>query len=247
MKRLSKYINESLNEDAKDDMRINDIITKSAGNDSKALQLAQQMAKSITDKAKALRRYQSALNILGADHGVTRIFASRASELGNSIEGVQSVQKPIKFLGSDINLNSGRSSRGGTPSPILPIGTVNVLTGSSKYFNIYDTWRNDGKYSSVAEIWADFDSANVNELGNATTSELIQLAKSGKFKLKLVFTSTNAENPSPIYKIGENVRFVHDQTRRYLFFGRLVDWVDISNLQYIEKTYGKTFSGYTYK
>lgn len=34
-------------------------------------------------------------------------------------------------------------------NPVLPLGKVNLITGDSKYFNIYETW--DG----TAEVWKD--------------------------------------------------------------------------------------------
>lgn len=86
MQSLSDYINEAfIEEDAKDDMRINDIVKKSKGNSEKEVMFARNMAKAITDKAKSLRRYQASKEILGDSHDVTAIFARRAKELGNDI------------------------------------------------------------------------------------------------------------------------------------------------------------------
>lgn len=70
--------------DSKDEMRVNDIIGKSNNNTAKQESLSQQMAKAITDKAKAIRRFNAAKTILGAEHVVSKIFASRAQELGGT-------------------------------------------------------------------------------------------------------------------------------------------------------------------
>lgn len=94
MKSLSQVIDESfwtqevtssINEDAKDDKRINDIITKSNGKHFKADDLAKTMAKSIKDVKKAERRYNASLSILGSEHSVTRIFFNRAAALGADV------------------------------------------------------------------------------------------------------------------------------------------------------------------
>lgn len=82
MKSLVEYI---VNEDAKDEMRVNDIITKSNGNAAKEENLAFNMAKAITDKSKAMRRYEAADKLLGKTHIVTVVFARRAAELGNNV------------------------------------------------------------------------------------------------------------------------------------------------------------------
>lgn len=60
--------------DAKDIKRINDIMAKAGTDMSKAEKLALQMAKAIKDPDKMARRHAAALNILGADHPVTKAF-----------------------------------------------------------------------------------------------------------------------------------------------------------------------------
>jgi hypothetical protein len=69
-------------EDAKDDMRINDIIKKAAGDQIAMEKLAKTMASRITDSFKAARRAQAAEKIIGKDNGVAKIFQKRAKELG---------------------------------------------------------------------------------------------------------------------------------------------------------------------
>lgn len=69
-------------EDAKDDMRINDIVKKAAGDGPAMEKLARTMASRITDAFKAARRAQAAEEIIGKDSGVAKIFQKRAKELG---------------------------------------------------------------------------------------------------------------------------------------------------------------------
>jgi hypothetical protein len=59
----------------KDIMRINDIIRKAAGNETKEIMLATNMAKAIKDSNKMERRYIAAMDLLGADHVVTKAFS----------------------------------------------------------------------------------------------------------------------------------------------------------------------------
>lgn len=65
---------------SKDEMRISDIVKKSAGNTGKILDLARRMANSITDGYKALRRARAAES--ENYHEMASIFFKRAMELG---------------------------------------------------------------------------------------------------------------------------------------------------------------------
>ena len=80
-------LNALLMEAAKDDKRINDMVTKSKGDDAKLLKLAQNMAKSIKGGQKATDRTEAAIKILGEKHPVTDTFKKRAEELGMSFGG----------------------------------------------------------------------------------------------------------------------------------------------------------------
>jgi hypothetical protein len=96
------FINEAA--EAKDVMRIQDIIKKAAGNTAKESQLADTMARLITKKDKAMRRYEAAFQVLGKDHNVTNIFAQKAVELGNRVEGV--VPGEIKVSTTNVEVAS---------------------------------------------------------------------------------------------------------------------------------------------
>lgn len=132
MKSLSTYINESLREsedptafvplyegagyDAKDEMRINDIVKKSNDVEAKKVSLASQMAKAITDKSKALRRYMAALDILGAADKVTAIFKQRANELGVVMESAD--ENTIRSYWDKLDKNE-RMSQFGHPQSLM--------------------------------------------------------------------------------------------------------------------------------
>lgn len=73
-------------EDAKDDMRINDIIKKAGGDLPSMEKLARTMASRITDAFKAARRAQAAEKIIGKDIDpkgiIAKIFQQKAKQLG---------------------------------------------------------------------------------------------------------------------------------------------------------------------
>jgi hypothetical protein len=231
---IINFVNEMAT--AKDLKRISDIISKAGGNEGKAVQLATQMANSIKDKAKALQRYEAALEIVGKDHPVTQVFANLAASMGHNVDKVTAATEIPKNthgkLGSDPSLRSmgsewsrQRWSRSGG-SPILPIGATNLVTGKCKYFNIYDTWGKDNE--TTIEVWKT-NTWDSNE-DNA--------------KYRLVFTSGSG----PIYKIGTHAEFDHDQTGRPLFGGQLVDWANIGDADLIVRKYNiKSAPGYVYK
>jgi len=107
-------------------------------------------------------------------------------------------------------------------SPILPLGKINLKTGTSKYFNVYSTWGEDTTY----EVWE-------------TTSNL----DPRKIIHKIVATSGTV----PLYKIGDHQSFQHDQTMRYMFQAKMIDFAVGSKLKELSAKYGNSVSGYTYK
>lgn len=58
------------------------------------------------------------------------------------------IQQLRKVIKEEIKILLKEYSHG---NPVLPLGKVNLITGDSKYFNIYETW--DG----TAEVWKDLD------------------------------------------------------------------------------------------
>lgn len=234
----SNFIVEFVNEMAtnKDIKRIEDIIIKSKGSEQKQIQLATTMTNLIKDKQKSLQRYEAALEVLGLEHPVTQIFADKAKSLGNDVKLAKSI-KPSTTLGklgssSGATKNLGgfekRSRKSRYEIPILPIGSTNLVTGKCKYFDIYETWGKDN--GSTIELWS------VEYHWSRTENQ--------NPKYKLVITSGS----TPMGKIGENMDFVHDQTRRPLFSGKMIDWVNIGDAELLVREYKiKAAQGYVYK
>jgi len=231
-----EFINEMTT--AKDIKRINDLISKAGGDGEKEVALATTMAKLIKNKSKALTRYEGAVDVLGHDHHVTHILGRRAIELGHEIDlNAEPVAKDtLGKLGSEIpgtKAAPGGETRGRRGSrfsrydtSILPIGSTNLATGKSKYFNIYDTW-GKGKGSTI-ELWK------------------VPAQYSGKDKDSYKFIITSGS--SGLNKIGATDTFQHDQTQRWLFNAELVDWANIGDADLLMKKYGvKSAPGYVYK
>lgn len=150
----AKIVKESINEVAsqKDIQRIRDLFAKSKGDDGKLLQLTRNMAKSIDDVEKAQSRADAAIQILGTMGGneIADIFSDRVKELGGSVS--QKYKLPASQLPNPkIALKGGYRGGRDNESPISGIGSVNLETGDSKYWNVYDTWENKG----TVEVWED--------------------------------------------------------------------------------------------
>lgn len=215
----------------KDAMRIRDIVTKSntvtangvTSNQAKQIQLASNMAKSITDKNKAFDRGQAAVSILGADSEIAQIFFNRAKELGYPVDSELSKPAKTKVLpGSKLPPDQQYKNKYKEQSlgrrrgiSILPCGSLNLISGENKYFNV----RNDG--DSTIEVW-----------------------NSGGGKYKAVITA----GTRPIHEIGESAQFVHDQSpSRELFYGKMVDYIIASSMEELIPLYGKSMMCYVYK
>lgn len=103
---------------------------------------------------------------------------------------------------------------------ILGLGTINLKTGKSKYFNVYDTW------------------------GENTTYEIYQVPTAGEQPVyKIVATS----GTKPLSNVGERVSFKHDQTGRFLFNGKMIDFATGTDLKLLATKYKNNISGFTYK
>jgi hypothetical protein len=115
---------------------------------------------------------------------------------------------------------------------ILSIGSVNINTGKSKYFNIYDEWTD-----STCEIYKDVTRAISGE------------QSADKFKLVFTAGSTpikNRDGSEP--KVGDKRSFKDDQRGNPLFSGEFVGSCLIKDLKSFASKYGiKSATGYTYK
>jgi len=204
---------------SKDIQRIQDIITKSNGDENKMVTLANTMCKLITDKNKAMDRGLAADQLLGPDHAVTKIFLDRASSLGMDVAKSITSSKvlPGSQRPSSEQFKSTRTP-GRYPSAILPCGKVNLQTGKNKYFSYKEDWH----LNSTLEVW---------EIGY---KEWVIVSTSGS---------------TPIYQIGTECSFQHDQTGRSMFKGtaKLVDYVEAAHCEALIPLYGKSLSCYVYK
>lgn len=97
---------EGVQPDSKDDMRISDIVKKSAGNETKEISLAQQMAKSIKDGEKALRRARAAF-AKGLAH-IAKPFYDKAKDLGYSYH-FSDAEMQMEKLETAGEISEGRS------------------------------------------------------------------------------------------------------------------------------------------
>jgi hypothetical protein len=203
---------------SKDIQRIQDIVTKSNGDENKMLTLANTMCKLITDKNKALDRGLAADQILGSDHPVTKVFLDRASALGMDVAKSVASSKvlPGSQRPSSEQFKSTRQSN--RPSPILPCGKVNLQTGKNKYFSYKEDWH----LNSTLEVW---------EIG---------------YKEWVIVSTAGS---TPIYQIGTEAYFSHDQTGRSMFKGscKLVDYIEAAHCEALIPLYGKSLSCYVYK
>jgi hypothetical protein len=225
MKNLQTYedfILESLILEAtqKDLQRINDIVTKSKGDESKMLMLANTMCKLITDKNKAFDRGVAADQILGSDHPVTKVFFDRAGSLGmdvdksmNSINVLPGSKRPSSEQFKTTRQFSSGYRGGGCA--ILPCGSLNLTSGENKYFNV----KTNG--AGTIEIWK----------------------TNGDEKYRAVITSGS----NPLWQIGTQGHFSHDQTGRPLFTGTMVDYIESAHMEALIPLYGKSITCAVYK
>lgn len=184
MKLFEKFLM-SINEafDAKDEMRIRDIVSKSGGDESKQVSLATSMAKLITDPDKALRRADAA-DDAGLDD-LAKIFKARAKQLGADVEDSDTKaedkeekaerravatkeikKKPGKYevgdyvrvtakmiLASEIELSDGKSWR-----------YINPSSQGNRQVEVQSASR--GRYGSYDPGSANIDRAYLEELGD---------------------------------------------------------------------------------
>jgi SAM-dependent methyltransferase len=180
---------------------------------------AAKMVKLIKDKGKLIRRAKAVISKWGLDDERSAPFLDALAEAGLTDEDIEEIagyvapknsspgfHKYDAFMQSnpDLDLNHrdlrGRSRR---TRPVLPMGTINPKKGDSKYFNIYDQWKN---YPTTVEVWLDIDT--------------------DKFKYVI------GSGGSPLGEKGTPATFSHDQMPgRNLFAGRLVDWYSLEDFK----------------
>ncbi len=104
-----------------------------------------------------------------------------------------------------------------SPYSILPLGSVDIGSGESKYFNIYDT------YDGTAEVWK---------------------TPSGKYRL--IFTSDNEPAGTIGLKSNfRHDQTLQEMTRDGMW--EMVDYVPVKQMKELIRVYGNSMFGYTYK
>lgn len=261
--KAQKVYENILNEayEPKDLKRIQDFSKKSEGVFDREVSLAQQMAKTLKNIDKAIGRAEAAAEVYGGWNEIVEIFYNKAKELGYvgppPAERLKILkEKPI--LGSKLSANkkykrSYKKINYWKGNPILPIGKVDLRSGESKYFNVYDTWNNEG----TVEVWRDNKGINTKYLdtdkykeptgiGNILkpkSKEEIERQKRQYFNYKLIFTSGD----KPLHEIGEKRSFYHDQNGNIIGNWEMVDYVPLEYMRELILPYGKKLSGYVYK
>jgi hypothetical protein len=184
-----------------------------------AIQLAHRMADSIKNGEKAWQRAAAALSL--GYHRIAGVFIDKAKVLGIDVSA--RLEIPIRLLGSELSVDNqhksnARTNRGG--DPILPCGKLNLETGNNKYFNV----KTNGV--STIEVWK------------------TEVYHRGDYKNVYKFVITSGSKP--IYQIGSHSTFIHDQNRRYMFDGEMVDYINADNMIRLKDKYGSCHC-YVYK
>jgi len=103
---------------------------------------------------------------------------------------------------------------------ILPIDSINLVSGKNRILgNIFETWDGD---DTTVEFWKNLDTG----------------------KLYLIITSGS----KPLFDVGDNRDFIHDQNRRRLFSAEMIDYCLLQNLPKYASKYGVYLTtAYVYK
>jgi hypothetical protein len=222
-------LNENLNESVlqKDLDRMHSILKKSGDDKEKMRNYVEAMAKAIKDKHKAFQRGKAADEVL-KDQELANIFYHRAQELGldfdinveRSKTGMSKFGIEVPKLGSRKGKVHDEKHRNRINTSIASLGSVNIQTGKSRYFNVYETWRED---DTVVEVWK----------------------KDENGSLILVFGS----GTKPMVDIGGTATFRdYNSGREITYHSTLIEWVLMKDLKELLRIYNKkSFTGYTYK
>jgi len=273
----AKSVHESLNEMAyepKDLKRVQDFSKKSGGDFEKEKAFAQRMANTLTNMDKAIGRAEAAAEVYGGWNEIVEIFYKKAQELGYKGDAPgERLEDPKHVLGSKLppeqqykrkhNRDSGsygggrygRRGRSWNGNAILPLGKVDLRSGDSPVFNVYDTWLNDRSDTTV-EVWRDNKGVDtrhievkeapktgISSILAPKPKEEIDRQKRQFFNYKVVFTSGS----TPISQIGDKASFYHDQNGNNIGDWEMVDYVPLKHMKELILPYGKKLSGYVYK
>jgi hypothetical protein len=140
--------------------------------------------------------------------------------------------KHVKLFEQFINESSLNEIKNSSDFSVLSIGTLNINTGKSKFFNVYDEWSNDDK-----------------------TVEIYQETNPTRGMIKLVITSgtkpiRNKNGKDPVE--GDERSFANDQNGRPIFMGNFLGSISLKDLKSTDffKKLGmnsNAFGAYIYK
>lgn len=267
----AKFVYETLEEayEPKDLKRVQDFRTKSGGDYQKEIRLAQQMANTLTNVEKAIGRAEAALEVYGEWNEIVNIFFNKAKQLGytGTPPGERTVlgSKLPKHLQYKNPRREQDYRRGGVAgrgrhfygNPILPLGKVDLRTGGSPSFNVYDTWMSEENEGGTVEVWRDNKGVDTSHLEpqekeeettlssilKPKSKEEVEKQKRKYFNYRIIFTSDD----SPMHEIGEFQHFYHDQSGSTFGKWEMVDYVPLKYMKELILPYGKKISGYVYK
>jgi hypothetical protein len=203
---------------SKDIQRIQDIITKSNGDEGKMLNLTNTMCKLITDKNKAFDRALAADQILGADHPVTKAFSERAAALGMDVTKSFASSKVLPGSQRPSSEQFKSTRQPSRTSPILPCGKVNLQTGKNQYFSYKEDWH----VNSTLEVW---------EIG---------------YK-KWIIVSTSGSTPIYQIGTGCAFTHDQTGRAMFGGPAIMVDYIEAAHCEALIPLYGKSLSCYVYK
>ena len=265
----AKFVKEILEAyEPKDLKRVRDFARKSGGNYQKEIAFAKRMAKTLTNMDKAIGRAEAAAEVYGGYNEIVDIFYKKAKELGyKGPPPGERLKDPTAVLGSKKektkkettektrrNIRYGWRGSKWEGNAILPIGKVDLRSGESNWFNVYDEWKDS---HMTVEVWRDNKNIDTTQIDTPEEEqqlsgihsilkpkprEEVEAAKRKFFNYKLIFTSGEAN-----YKIGEMKNFYHDQNGNHIGSWEMVDYVPLKHMKELILPYGKKLSGYVYK
>jgi hypothetical protein len=140
--------------------------------------------------------------------------------------------KHIKLFEQFLNESSLNEIKNSSDFPVLSIGILNINTGKSKFFNVYDEWSRDDK---TVEIYRET---------NPTLGMIKLVITSGTKPIR------NKNGKDPVE--GDERSFANDQNGRLIFRGNFLGSISLKDLKSTDffKKLGmnsNAFGAYIYK
>lgn len=259
------FINESermeiesiLEFEEKDRKRVEDFFTKAKGSFQKVVDLATSMAKKITNAEKAFNRGEAAIHVMGTKPGETNeiadIFFARAAELGYDPKKIPTNVKPVTPSEKKPEVKTTKvQATPKTPEKVEITHEPKSLPASKlsadKQYNGNTSPKNvPGKECSGVPV-IQMGTVNIAK-GTAVSygeniydklSGTVEVWKLNNGQHTLVFVKT--DTPSVILETP--CVFIDKNSERYLFYGELVDYINIQDMSALIDLYGNVLPGY---